>query len=177
MAGKISGTGRQARSALASTVIKKAEYHQQDEPFFCGSACAQMALTCVGRPVGGSNDQGEIQTVIRNHNGLSTWASDPFGLAFVLNFPPFGYQHPISFKNKEENSKQVLSKRIVLSLRDFKLPAAVLVWGSDHWILVTEYELKIPGRDIRVYDIQPGAFPGLAKPGGKRGTAAPWYGR
>lgn len=108
------------------------EYHQQDTPYYCGGATAQMILHSIGAGLLG-------QTVLYNsnhsHNTQSGWATDPDGLKYTLN-----HYKPAAFNNifviYAKDTEREASEKIVYTLWRYSVPTGTLVEGCGHWIVV-----------------------------------------
>jgi hypothetical protein len=130
------------------------EYHQQDEDDYCSAACVQMVLQTLGRDVNGDRDQQVLLSVISKNTQFSNYTADPKAVATVLTSPPSPVlvppapapqPHGVTFVAHPEKNKDTLSRKIVWSLKGHGLPPVVLVWGKRHWLLVSDYEISIPG--------------------------------
>jgi len=111
-------------------------YHQQDNDHYCGAACAQMVLDCIGA---GLLEQGPLYTDNHNHSIDKNWSTGPDGLEWTMNDrrPP-GFASP--FKLFSLKSKIAISRKIVWSIHHYKLAPIALVFDWRHWIVVRGYD-------------------------------------
>ena len=127
-------------------------YHQQDDRFLCGAACAQVVLAYIGA---GLLDQADLDSDIYNHNLIETgWAAAPDGLHWTMNDGrPTSF--PGSFARFELNSQDAIARTIVWSIHQGKVPAIALISGRSHWIVVRGFEASaLPaGPDDPTYSI------------------------
>lgn len=110
-------------------------YHQQDETFFCGPACAEMVLAQLGA---GFLHQDTLDDDVQFHNGEHRWAAAPDGLQWALNrYRPASF--PSSFALFALDTEEAISRKIVWTIHNSKVGAAVLV-RPLHWIVVRGFE-------------------------------------
>src|SRR5687768_13752457 len=108
-------------------------YHQQDDTYYCGAACAQMVLESLGA---GHFDQDTLDSTISNHNHIEGgWATAPDGLQWTLNDSA-----PGSIGLIAAASEDAISRKIVWSIHNRKIPAVALINGRAHWIVVRGFE-------------------------------------
>jgi len=108
-------------------------YHQQDDTYYCGAACAQMVLESAGV---GLIDQGTLDSTISIHNDIEGgWATAPDGLQWTMND-----SKPGSIGLVAAASEDAISRKIVWSIYNRKLPAVALINGKAHWIVVRGFE-------------------------------------
>ncbi len=108
-------------------------YHQQDTPYYCGAACAQMVLDSMGEGVLGQDD------LYNDNNTHSTaesgWATAPDGLQWTLNNRQSGKYFCLDALSSEDS----ISRMIVWTIRNYGVAPVALVFGWDHWIVVRGY--------------------------------------
>lgn len=111
-------------------------YHQQDDTYYCGPACAQMVLDGTGA---GLLDQADLKWEIDSQPTIeSDWNTSPDQLAGALNnnrSPAF----PGSYALWSLDSKDALGRKIVWSLHHYQTPAIALVYGRSHWLVVNGF--------------------------------------
>lgn len=121
-------------------------YHQQDTPFYCGSASAQMVLASVGA---GILDQAVLYTDTHNHtvwdqnlyNALGQkieWATNPNGLTWTLNDRNGGHYY-VEFVLQNEDAA---SRKIAWTIEHYGVAPCALVMGARHWIVVRGMDLS-----------------------------------
>lgn len=111
--------------------------HRQDDPTWCGAACAQMVLAFAGLPLDlPGMDQRQLYD--SNHNQSSEnnlWLTAPDGLLATLNgFLPGRYD-TYSFSSTDAAVTQ-----IVQSIQR-GVPSIALIWFANelHWVVVVAY--------------------------------------
>ena len=122
-------------------------YHQQDTDYYCGAACAQMVLESLGA---GILDQDDLYAENHSHNQKDptvNWATPPDGLTMTLNHhapavpsPAVPHAPPYFVIYPNIMSEDAISRKIVWTIYHYKVAPVALVYGWDHWIVVTCYE-------------------------------------
>ena len=112
-------------------------YHQQDTNYYCGAACAQMALDEIGA---GLLPQDDLYNENHSHSTTEAgWATGPDGLQYTMND-----RRPASFNNwfalftlANEDS---ISRKICWTIHHYKVAPIALLYGSQHWIVARGYD-------------------------------------
>lgn len=117
------------------------DYHQQDEGFYCGAACAQMVLNSIGAGL-----LGQVGLYADNHNHSRdeshltdafgnpiVWATAPDGLDWTLDDrEPGGF----IFVQYTLSSEDAISRKICWTIEHYEVAPCALVMGAMHWIVV-----------------------------------------
>jgi hypothetical protein len=129
-------------------------YHQQEEYPYCGAACAQMILHAapLRQPLYNPNNPDDrthkyLQANLHDQNitnSIPPWVTDPSSLANTLQscqptLPPVAPGH---FRVFPEPSPLALTRRVIWAIYKHRIPAAVLVWGRLHWVIVVGYNIR-----------------------------------
>lgn len=118
-------------------------FHRQDELSYCGAASAQVMLA--------SLDGGQLypqdyleRLILRNNTSdpMIPWSGAPDGLRWVLQRHQPTNDQAATFRIIETNCSDCLSRKIVWSVFNHKVPAAVLVFDMRHWVTVYGYQLE-----------------------------------
>ncbi len=120
--------------------ILNVEYHQQDTDFYCGAACAQMVLNQIGA---GLLSQDDLYNDNNSHNSsdeqADSWYSGPAGINWtMINRKPDTFSR--TFEINSETAEENISRKIIWTIHHYQVAAIALVWGWDHWIVVTGYD-------------------------------------
>lgn len=113
-------------------------YHQQDNNYYCGSACAQMVIDSIG---GGIIDQAALYTDSGSHTTepYPTWYTAPDGLQWILNDRrPAGFGgwfalYPLS-------TEDAISRKLAWTIHHYQVAPVALVFGGDHWVVVRGFD-------------------------------------
>ena len=120
--------------------VRNVEYHQQNTPKYCGPATAMMILRSIG---GQAVQQDDLHTILDQN--VDVWSTTPDGLALGLNtLAPLPLRNTfsvVSSSSAEEGSTTIV--QVVQSPN--APPPAALVFGSGHWVVVTDVNLAPPG--------------------------------
>jgi hypothetical protein len=113
------------------------QYHQQDTDYYCGAACAQMALESIGT---GILDQVGLYADNHSHSLLDPgWASGPDGLTWTMND-----RKPGSFANYfvlfSLADEEAISRKIIWTIHHYGVAPIALVYGWAHWIVIRGYD-------------------------------------
>jgi hypothetical protein len=118
-------------------------YHQQDTDYYCGAACAQMVLDSVAA---GLLPQDQLYNDNHSHSTIeSGWATAPDGLQWSMNHyappappgpPHYGYYDFVIFAL---GSEDLISRKIVWTIHNYRVAPIALVYGWAHWIVVRGY--------------------------------------
>jgi len=101
--------------------------HFQDNLYYCGAACAQMAIeTQQAQFV----DQAELYEAVESPPG---WMTSPTDLASTLNNYVRGATYAVV---SHGNSRRDVMRRMAWSMCRHRRPAMALVHGGDHWVVV-----------------------------------------
>jgi peptidase C39-like protein len=118
-------------------------YHQQDTDYYCGGACAQMVLAQIGA---GLLNQDDLYTENHSHSVIEGgWSTAPDGLQFTMNdrTPPgnptsLPHGHPW-FALDAELTEDIISRKIVWTIHNWRVAPIAMVYHSQHWIVVRGY--------------------------------------
>ena len=113
-------------------------YHQQDTADWCGAAVAQMVLNSIGVSLPTLRQDVLISSTNPPTVAESDWSSPPDGLAWTMQTIA-----PLSFRNLFDvvrvSSEEAISRKICWSIHHNGLAPIALVYGHEHWIVVTGY--------------------------------------
>ena len=108
-------------------------YHQQDTDYFCGAACAQTILDQCGS---GLLDQADLYNDSHGHSVTEAgWYTAPDGLTWTLN----DRQPTRYFALDALTTEDAISRKVVWTIHNSRLPAVALVRGDLHWLVVRGY--------------------------------------
>ncbi len=114
------------------------QHHQQDTDYYCGAACAQMALETIGA---GILDQDDLYNDNHSHSTIDVgvnWATGPDGLQWTMND-----RRPPAFTNSfvlfALNSEDAISRKICWTIHHYQVAPIALVYGWAHWIVIRGY--------------------------------------
>lgn len=138
-------------------------YHQQDNDYYCGPACAQMVIESIG---GGIIDQATLYSDAGSNTIESaSWYTAPDGLQWILNDRrPAGFGgwfalYPLA-------NEDATSRKIVWTIHHYGVAPVALVFDGDHWVVVRGYDVSAhpgsasdTGYTINAFDINNPAPP------------------
>jgi hypothetical protein len=127
------------------------QYHQQDTPYYCGAAVAQMILDSIGS---GLLDQNTLYNSNHSHNTQSGWFTDPNGLNYTLNYykpsPPVFDNFFVVYTRDTEKER---TEKIVYTLWHYGVPTGTLVFHCGHWIVVRGVSTSTEPKPGTIYSI------------------------
>jgi hypothetical protein len=114
------------------------KYHRQDTDYYCGAACAHMILNHIG--ASNLQDQDTLYADNHAHSTIEpSWYTAPDGLLWTLiHYRPMAFTN--NFKLFELDSEDAISRKIIWTIHNYRVPAAALVFAGQHWIVVRGYE-------------------------------------
>ena len=113
-------------------------HHQQDNGYYCGSACAQMVIQSIG---GGVVDQAALYADSGSHTTepYPTWYTAPDGLQWILNDRrPAGFGGWFALYSL--STEDALSRKLAWTIHHYQVAPVALVFGGDHWVVVRGFE-------------------------------------
>lgn len=118
-------------------------YHQQDNNFYCGPACLQMVLNSMGTPV--EHLSQDILYADANSHSIAdpgaAWFSAPDGMLWTIDhWNPTPTTH--FFILHQEDTEESISRKIVSTIKFFKVAPIALVKDMQHWVVVTGYTVS-----------------------------------
>lgn len=122
---------------------RQLHFHQQEQEYYCGAACAQMLLhsQSVGQPLL-SQDQlyNEMHSTGSVFVGVD-WAAAPDRLQAILDAHKGGFPRSFRLFQDDHNALDA-TKRIIRHLDANNVAALALVYGYIHWVVVRGYTLS-----------------------------------
>ncbi len=113
-------------------------YHQQDTADWCGAAVAQMVLNSIGVDLLNLNQDGLFTSNNPPDVAESDWSSPPDGLARTMQKVA-----PPNLRNLFDvvrlPTEEAISRKICWSIHRHGIAPIALVFGHEHWIVVTGY--------------------------------------
>jgi hypothetical protein len=129
-------------------------YHQQETPYYCGAAVAQMILEEIGA---GILNQDILYNSNHTHNQESGWYTDPVGLEYTLNDNRPSAFLPNYFDVMTYPTEAEASKKIVYTLWKYGVATGTLIFagstGCDHWIAVRGVQTSVEPKPGNTYSI------------------------
>jgi len=116
------------------------EFHQQDSKVLCGAACAQMGLLQLGAILFDQHDlYDKIQDFSSTAEKDENWWSGPTGLWKTMDdLNPVPDIH--NFGLYAEQKENVISRKIIWSIFQFKIAPFALVYSGQHWVVINGYQ-------------------------------------
>jgi hypothetical protein len=111
------------------------QYHTQDTSYYCGAACAMMILHEIGVPYS-ALDQDDLYASNHNHNAVSSWYTDPYGLCYTLNARRPAAFLPNFFVVYKPTTEAEGTRHVIYTLRHYNVSPAILVYNCAHWNVV-----------------------------------------
>ncbi|HEX4578321.1 MAG TPA: hypothetical protein VH117_13275 [Edaphobacter sp.] len=156
-------------------------YHQQDTDYYCGAACAQMVLDSLGA---GLLDQNVLYNDNHSHSTTeSGWYTAPDGLQWTMhNLEPPAPPGPPHYGSYDFvlfalDTEDLISRKIVWTIHNYKAAPIAMVFGSAHWIVVRGYTASAAPADYSDTSYSIDSFdvnnPEPPTPGGSNPSLAP----
>jgi|SRR5450755_2074542 hypothetical protein len=116
------------------------EFHQQDSKVLCGAACAQMGLLQLGAILFDQHDlYDKIQDFSSTAEKDENWWSGPTGLWKTMDdLNPVPDIH--NFGLYAEQKENIISRKIIWSIFQFKIAPFALVYSGQHWVVINGYQ-------------------------------------
>jgi len=156
-------------------------YHQQDTDYYCGAACAQMVLDSLGA---GLLDQNVLYNDNHSHSTTEAgWYTAPDGLQWTMhNLEPPAPPGPPHYGSYDFvlfalDTEDLISRKIVWTIHNYKAAPIAMVFGSAHWIVVRGYTASAAPADYSDMSYTIDSFdvnnPEPPTPGGSNPSLAP----
>lgn len=139
------------------------EYHQQEKPYFCGAACAQMVLNQIGVPHTANRCRSAVNDYLCNCTGTPDlcqcclyeesndvtrvphpergWFSHPEALTLTMNNRrPAAFAARFVFFLFELNDAGNITHKIAWTIHHYGVAPVAMVLADKHWVVVTGYE-------------------------------------
>ncbi len=111
-------------------------YFTQTTSYYCGAASAKMILDSASLGILVSS-QDTLYNYIHAHNTCTSgWASDPGGLAAVLNHYGNSHNPPAYFIHYAPTNQDEGIKKLTYTIDEYGVPPAAMVYGCAHWVVV-----------------------------------------
>jgi hypothetical protein len=107
-----------------STPVRR---HFQDNSYYCGAACAQMAIAAQPTSL---VDQAELFDAVSSPSG---WMTAPDDLSSTLNRYVTGASYGVVSHGR---SRVAVMRRVAWSMCRYGRPAMALVHGGEHWVVI-----------------------------------------
>lgn len=111
--------------------------HQQDTPYYCGAASAQMVLNFLRLGLISQDDlflEGRLGNIPSKWG--TGWSIDPDGMKNILDTHQSHAQNG-SYDIVVDNSFDTTIESILLALNNSRNPVPILVFNERHWIVIT----------------------------------------